>query len=76
MTFEEAQNLKIGDIIYYMWQKNYDGSFARFKVNGKMKTWKTRPEDFRLPLKRGIYEFWALTPSNMQHFMTKESQNV
>jgi len=70
MTLEQAKSLKPGDIIYYLWHKNRDGSFARFKVNGKIKVWKTRPEDFRIPLKRGLYEYWALTPNNITDFVS------
>lgn len=34
------------------------------RVNGKCKTWKTRPEDFRLPVKYGLYECFYITPVN------------
>jgi len=29
----------------------------RFKVNGAAKTWKTRPNDVKVPLKYGLYDF-------------------
>jgi len=68
MTKQEVMTLKYGDIIYSMTYKNADGTPARYRVNGKIKTWKTRPADFRLPLKRGLYEYWALDPSNVGDF--------
>lgn len=32
--------------------------------NGKLKTWKTRPNDFQLPVKYGIRQCFYITPSN------------
>lgn len=34
------------------------------RVSGKCQTWKTRPDDFRLPVKHGLYESSAITPEN------------
>lgn len=42
-------------------KKNADGSPLRLRRNGKTKTWKTRPNDFRIPVKTGLYGFWAIT---------------
>lgn len=44
--------------------KNRDGSRLRCRANGMCKTWKTRPEDFRLPVKYGLKECFYITPSN------------
>lgn len=34
--------------------KNADGTPVRCRANGACKTWVTRPDDFRLPVKYGL----------------------
>ena len=51
--------------VHHATLKNRDGTPFRARVNGAIKTWKTRPNDYRLPVKygfhgRGIY----ITPEN------------
>lgn len=38
---------------------------SRSRVSGKLKTWKRRPEDFRLPIRSGLYKGGYITPENM-----------
>lgn len=45
-------------------------TFAR--VNGKCQTWVTRPGDFRLPVKHGLYESGEVTQANAAHFHRPE----
>ena len=40
----------------------------RWRRNGETKTWKTRPGDFRLPIKYGLRRYSAITPSNVDQF--------
>lgn len=35
---------------------------------GQNKTWKTRPEDFRVPVKHGMYDSGEIVPSNLAEF--------
>jgi hypothetical protein len=42
---------------------NYDGSPVRCRANGKVKLWKTRPTEFRLPV-NGLFECFYLTQGN------------
>lgn len=56
ITKEMAVSAKGGTIFYHETLKNADGSPLRGRVNGACKTWKTRPHDFRLPMKHGMYE--------------------
>ncbi len=44
--------------------RNYDGSPVRCRANGQVKRWKTRPTEFRLPVKRGLFECFYITPHN------------
>jgi hypothetical protein len=40
------------------------GKVYHWRANGQCKTWKTRPDDFRLPIKYGLRAYDAITPSN------------
>jgi hypothetical protein len=44
--------------------KNRDGSPLRTRRNGKTQTWKTRPEEFRIPVKHGLYDYFNITQNN------------
>ena len=44
-----------------------------WRANGACKTWKTRPDEFSLPLKYGMYgPFGYLTPANAAEFHRPE----
>lgn len=44
--------------------RNFDCSPVRCRANGKVKLWKTRPTEFRLPVKYGLRECFYITPHN------------
>lgn len=54
ITASLAASLSHGTILYHMREKNSDGSPVRCRINGKCKLWKTRPDEFRLPVKYGL----------------------
>ncbi len=72
ITVEQAKNLQIGQVIYYLGARNRDGSLVRFRVNGKVQTWKTRPNDIRVPLKHGLYDYGELANYNLADFSLTE----
>ena len=41
---------------------------AKWRVSGRCKTWKRRPEDFRLPIKHGLYRHGYVEPFNVKQF--------
>ena len=43
-------------------------TIAECRRNGRTQTWKTRPEDFMVPVKRGLYEYGYIDHSNSQDF--------
>ena len=51
-----ALTLKHGQILHHKTLKNADKTPMRVRVSGKVQTWKTRAEDFKIPVKHGIYE--------------------
>jgi hypothetical protein len=44
--------------------KGADGQPVRCRASGKCQTWKTRPDDFKLPVKYGLYQSFYITPAN------------
>lgn len=54
ITIEEA---KAHDHFEHVSLKNADGSRLRVRRNGATKTWKTRPTEFRIPIKHGLYSY-------------------
>ena len=43
---------------------DYDGSPSKCRVTGACKTWKRTPEKFKLPVKRGLYEYFYISENN------------
>tara|TARA_R100001244_G_scaffold68739_2_gene56189 strand:- start:457 stop:675 length:219 start_codon:yes stop_codon:yes gene_type:complete len=56
-----AMALSYRDILHHKELKNTDGTPLRIRVNGQCKTWKTRPEEFRVPCKHGMYDYLYVT---------------
>jgi hypothetical protein len=70
MTLSQAKKLKPGDILLTIGKKytNYDGTPQRWRVSGKVHTWKTEPGRVLVPLKRGLYSYFHLTENNLHLF--------
>jgi hypothetical protein len=65
ITLEVAKQLEYGDKIYSIHNKNADGSCQRWKVNGKVKTWKRSPNKVKIPVKFGLYTFDYITENEL-----------
>lgn len=61
-----------GQIFYHVNARNADGSAVRVRVTGRCKTWKTRPLEFRLPVKYGLYQSLAITHENFHEFLVSD----
>lgn len=72
MTLTEAKNLRVGQAIYAKYQYNADGTAMRARVNGKVRTWKTRPNEVEIPYKRGPYEYGYIRQYDLPNFTLKE----
>jgi hypothetical protein len=44
--------------------KNADKTPTRAKRNGKTKTWVTRPQEYKIPVKYGLKTCFYITPEN------------
>jgi hypothetical protein len=67
---EIAEPLRHGTTLHHKTVKNADGSPCRCRVTGKCKTWKTRPDEFRLPVKYGLRQSFYIEPRNAHEWET------
>jgi hypothetical protein len=68
LTFEKAMKLTRGNKLAMNNHKNADGTCVRWKVNGVVKTWKTQPERFEIPVKHGMSDYGYVTEKNYFYF--------
>ena len=73
VTKEVAVNSPHGTVFHHIRKKNADGTPYRCRVNGQCKVWKTRPAEFRLPVKHGFYgPCFYITHLNNNEWLTEE----
>ena len=65
ITLDQAKQLKTGQTVYHTINKNADQTPQRWKVNGKVKTWKRNPEKVQIPVKHGLYSFDYITENDL-----------
>ena len=82
ITKEQALKLQHGDILHVGECTKTIGprGGVQFKpecwrVNGKVKTWKTRSTHFRVPLKYGLYDYGYLDQDNAHYFHLESECN-
>ena len=66
ILLEDAKKLKYGNIIHENCCNNADGSCRRWRVNGKVKTWKRDASKVRVPIKHGLRRFSYLTENDLE----------
>jgi hypothetical protein len=64
MTIERAETLKQGEYVHHVSKKNADGTPMRARVTS-VKTWKTRPNEINVHIKRGMYEYAVFTADEL-----------
>lgn len=57
-------------MFYHVRFVNADGTAVRARANGRIKLWKTRPDEWRLPVKYGLKGCFYLTPRNAKDWLT------
>lgn len=72
ITLDEAKALLPGRILYEMYSHNADGTPCRWRVNGKVKTWKQDQSRVQVPVKHGLYDYAYLTENNRGFFSLGE----
>ena len=68
ISINEAKSVKPGTVFHMNDETNSDGTPVRWRVTGQVKTWKTRPEQFKIPVKHGLYDYGYITESNLHLF--------
>ena len=65
ITLDQAKNLKYGQILHHTINKNADDTPQRWRVNGKVKTWKRSIERVQVPVKYGLYGYGYVTENDL-----------
>lgn len=65
-----AVTLSPGTTLHHTTLRNADGTPLRARVNGKCKVWVTRPDEFSLPVKHGLRDYFYITPLNAHKWTT------
>ena len=76
LTIAQAKSLKHGQTVRMIGWYDSSGIPSQCRVSGKVQTWKTRPDDFRVPIKRGLYENGEIVPSNIGMFTLEYPKSV
>ena len=69
ITLDQAKELKIGTILHHTKNVNADNTPQRWKVNGKVKTWKRDSGRIEIPLKNGLRNYDYLTEDTLHLVM-------
>lgn len=67
-----AVSLYSGQTLYHKKLRSADGTPTRCRVNGKCQTWKTRPDEFKLPVKHGLKTCFYITEFDGQNWTPDE----
>lgn len=69
ITATIAQTLRYGQTLVHNTAKQNGGKTPlRVRVTGKVKLWKTRPDDFKIPVKHGLCESGYVDHTNGQYW--------
>lgn len=66
MTKDQAMSLSRGTRLNHVSAKQSNGRPKQCRVNGACKTWKTRPDEFSLPVKQNLNDFGYITEQNAE----------
>ena len=72
MTRSEAISANYRDEFYHATLRGSDKRPMRCRVNGACKVWKTRPNEFRLPVKHGLRDCFYIDESNADEWLLEE----
>lgn len=61
-----------GQTLYSSIYQNADGTPLRARVNGKLRTWKRRPDHYELPVKHGLRTCFYITPESAPYWFVSE----
>jgi len=61
MTLEEAKKLTRGDVLHF----DLGERCERWRVNGKVLTWKKQPDRILIPAKFGLYDYTHFSQNDL-----------
>jgi hypothetical protein len=64
IAFSDLSALYPGTVLHHTTATNSDGTPLCARVNGAVKTWRTRPGAFSVPMKHGLRSHFYLTEDN------------
>ena len=64
LTIEDAKKLEYRTEVYHQYMRDSKGAPLRARVNGQCQLWKTRPTEFKIPVKHGLYDSGYITDKN------------
>ncbi len=67
MTLDQVKALTYRQEVHSDNQVNH-GTCERWRVNGAVQTWKTRPDDVRVPVKHELRDYTNITKLNMSFY--------
>lgn len=68
ITIEQAKQLTYGSEIHANDYFNSNGTCQRFRLNGKVRTWKRDLNRIEIPVKRGLYQYYTITNRELDQF--------
>ncbi len=68
----KAQALSANYRQHFFFLSRLNGEVKRCRVSGKCQTWKTRPDEFRLPIKYDLYQSHYIGHDNAHEFFANE----
>ena len=68
LTKEEAQVTRYRQTLIHATLKDSRGAPLVCRVNGACQVWKTRPLEFKLPVKYGLKQCFYITPFNAEEW--------
>ena len=72
VTIKKAKALDYGDTLFQKDEYNADGTRVRWNVTGRVKTWKTRPDDVEIPVRYGLRESDTIKAGDLHRYSTKD----
>jgi hypothetical protein len=68
-TLVNRENATTANNFEHTSKKNKDNTPMRVRRSGKTQTWKTRPAEFKIPVKYGLYESGYITQDNCHEWV-------
>lgn len=65
-----CENARLGQDFWHRHQRHADGSPIRVQVSGKCLKWESKPNEFKLPVRYGLFQTLYITEHNATDFTT------